>query len=132
MFDPAPADSAAAPRLVTASVAAWEPGRPYDLITCFHGLHYVGDKLALLTRTAGWLAPGGLMTADLDLASIRLPGGLPATARRRIHLQRPPPPDDPHRPGRRHAPYAYLGADDHAGPGYTGQPCVDSHYTETR
>jgi hypothetical protein len=27
-------------------------------------------------------------------------------------------------------PYAYLGADDRAGPGYTGQPAVTSYYTE--
>ena len=27
-------------------------------------------------------------------------------------------------------PYTYLGADDRAGPGYTGQPAVRSHYAE--
>ena len=38
--------------LVSAPVAAWEPRRSFDLITCVHGLHYIGDKLALLTRAA--------------------------------------------------------------------------------
>lgn len=28
-------------------------------------------------------------------------------------------------------PYAYLGADDRAGPNYTGQPAVTSHYRPT-
>jgi hypothetical protein len=102
-------------------------------------LHYVGDKLAVLTRAASWLAPGGLLAADLDLRSIRLPGGqadarrlaarlcaagfsysarrhqITRTGRARISL-----------------PYTYLGADDRAGPGYTGQPAVDSHYDEDR
>jgi hypothetical protein len=26
------------------------PVRSFDLITCIHGLHYVGDKLATLTH----------------------------------------------------------------------------------
>jgi hypothetical protein len=29
-----------------------------------------------------------------------------------------------------HLPYTYLGANDRAGPGYTGQPAVYSHYSE--
>jgi hypothetical protein len=32
------------------------------------------------------------------------------------------------RPGWVSLPYRYLGADDQAGPNYTGQPAVDSHY----
>jgi trans-aconitate methyltransferase len=47
----------------------WEPGQACDLITCVHGLHYGGDKLAVLTRAASWLAPTGLLAADLDLRS---------------------------------------------------------------
>jgi hypothetical protein len=45
---------------------------------CVHGLHYVGDKLATVTRAASWLTDDGLLVADLDLASIRLPDGRPA------------------------------------------------------
>jgi hypothetical protein len=37
--------------------------RLYDLITCVHGLHYAGDKLAALARAASWLTPGGLISA---------------------------------------------------------------------
>jgi SAM-dependent methyltransferase len=56
MFDPVPASAPV--RLVTATVLAWEPGQAFDLITCVHGLHYVGDKLAVLALAATWLTPG--------------------------------------------------------------------------
>lgn len=61
--------------LVCAPAAAWEPARSFDLITCVHGLHYIGDKLALLTRAAGWLMPAGRLVAHLDLAAIQVSGG---------------------------------------------------------
>ncbi|PPK66896.1 methyltransferase family protein [Actinokineospora auranticolor] len=114
----------------TASVLAWEPEEPYDLITCVHGLHYVGDKLAALTRIAAWLTPNGLFTANLDAASIEAPrpvrpllrqaGFTYDSRRKRISLE-----------GGRQVtfPLTYLGADDKAGPNYTGQPAVTSHYT---
>jgi SAM-dependent methyltransferase len=122
--------------LVCAPVAAWEPGRSFDLITCVHGLHYVGDKLALLTRAAGWLTPTGRLAADLDLSSVQV--GAPAATRRlRSRLRTAGFAYNPRRrqitcAGRREVllPYAYLGADDRAGPGYTGQPAVTSYYTE--
>lgn len=55
--------------LVCGSVTSWMPARRFDLITCVHGLHYVGDKLAAVTRAASWLTDGGLLVADLDLTS---------------------------------------------------------------
>jgi SAM-dependent methyltransferase len=122
--------------LVCAPVAAWEPGRSFDLITCVHGLHYIGDKLALLTRAAGWLTPAGRLAADLDLSAVRV-GGPAATRRLRSRLRAAGFAYNPRRrqitcAGRREVrlPYAYLGADDRAGPGYTGQPAVTSYYAE--
>jgi SAM-dependent methyltransferase len=122
--------------LTCAPVAAWEPARSFDLITCVHGLHYIGDKLALLTRAAGWLTPAGRLAADLDLSAIRV-GGPAATRRLRSRLRAAGFAYSPRRrqitcAGRRDVrlPYAYLGADDHAGPGYTGQPAVTSYYAE--
>ncbi|MEU7729312.1 class I SAM-dependent methyltransferase [Streptomyces sp. NPDC040724] len=78
----APAPAPAGPELLTASVADWSPYRTYDLITCVHGLHYVGDQLGLLARAASWLAADGLLVAHLDPASLRgadgpRPGGPP-------------------------------------------------------
>jgi SAM-dependent methyltransferase len=122
--------------LVCAPASAWEPGRSFDLITCVHGLHYIGDKLALLTRAAGWLTPAGRLAADLDLSAIRV-GGPAATRRLRSRLREAGFAYNPRRrqitcAGRREVrlPYAYLGADDRAGPGYTGQPAVTSYYAE--
>jgi SAM-dependent methyltransferase len=134
-FDAVPG-SVAGLELVCAPVAAWEPRRSFDLITCVHGLHYIGDKLALLTRAAGWLTPAGRLAADLDLSAVRV-GGPAATRRLRSRLREAGFAYNPRRRqitcvGRREVrlPYAYLGADDRAGPGYTGQRAVTSYYTE--
>jgi len=118
--------------LVVADVSAWRPSRLYDLITCVHGLHYVGDRLGLLARAASWLTPSGLLVADFDPGQVTGAGGLVGELRRhgfgydararRITL----------RGGREVVfPYRYLGADDTAGPNYTGQPAVRAYYTHT-
>jgi hypothetical protein len=39
----------------TASMSSWTPDHSFNLVTCVHGLHYVGDKLSTLTRAASWL-----------------------------------------------------------------------------
>jgi SAM-dependent methyltransferase len=134
-FDAAPG-SVPGLELVCAPVGDWEPTRSFDVITCVHGLHYIGDKLALLTRAAGWLTPAGRLAADLDLSAVRVGG--PAAARRlRSRLRASGFAYNARRrqitcAGRIDVrlPYAYLGADDRAGPGYTGQPAVTSYYAE--
>jgi SAM-dependent methyltransferase len=135
-FDPVP-PRAGNLDLVCAPVARWAPARRFDLITCVHGLHYIGDKLALLARAAGWLTGSGLLVADLDLSAIQLEGGPPARRRLTAWLRACGLTYDSRRhqiscTGRRniHVPYTYLGADDRAGPGYTGQAAVHSHYAE--
>ncbi|MFI6267239.1 class I SAM-dependent methyltransferase [Micromonospora sp. NPDC051006] len=135
-FDPVPAPPLNL-ELICASVANWAPTRTFNLITCLHGLHYVGDKLAVLTRAAGWLTPTGRLVADLDLSSIRLADGRPVGQRLTARLRAAGFSYDSRRrriscTGRRDArlPYSYLGADDRAGANYTGQPAVHSHYAE--
>jgi SAM-dependent methyltransferase len=118
--------------LVTASIGSWQPTGTFDLITCVHGLHYVGDKLGALARAVNWLRPGGLFVADLDLANVRVPVGGRGLAAH-LRAQRVGYDARHHRitcegPRKLELPYEYLGADDHAGPNYTGQPVVDSHY----
>ncbi|MEU5878261.1 class I SAM-dependent methyltransferase [Spirillospora sp. NPDC047279] len=115
--------------LVTASLTTWTPDAPFDLITCVHGLHYIGDKLALLTRAASWLTETGTFAASFHAGGVKAPGRFGTvlreqgfeydTRRRRVSLA-----------GRRDVafPYRYLGADDRSGPNYTGQPAVTSHY----
>jgi SAM-dependent methyltransferase len=136
-FDPTPHGRAV--RLLTASVTSWSPPRRYDLITCVHGLHYVGDKLDVIARAVGSLTGNGLFVADFDAASIRMSDGRPghrliAAALREAGLSY----DSRRRRltahGRRELrlPFEYLGADDRAGPNYTNQPAVHSYYQRRR
>jgi hypothetical protein len=124
---------------VTASVSRGEPGpgQTFDLVTCVHGLHYVGDKLGLLARAAAWTAPDGVFAASFDPAGVRherdrrsasrrvvrvlRDAGAGYDARRRLVSWRGPVGLDF---GAR-----YTGADAAAGPGYTGMDSVDSWYT---
>ncbi|MBE1484562.1 class I SAM-dependent methyltransferase [Plantactinospora soyae] len=133
-FDPPPR-TGPPPQLICAPVGGWAPTRRFDLITCVHGLHYVGDKLGLLTRVAGWLAEGGRFVADLDLRAVRLADGRPAGRRLNAQLRAAGFTVDARRrrisrtgPGTGALPYRYVGADDRAGPNYTGQPAVSSYY----
>ncbi|MEU8515652.1 class I SAM-dependent methyltransferase [Kitasatospora sp. NPDC048722] len=132
---PPDADSLPGLRMVTAALADWTPRRSYDLITCVHGLHYLGDQLGVIARAAAWLAPDGRFAAHFDPESVRWAGGASAgravvaalreagfayRARRHLLVLEG---------GRSvHLPFAYAGADADAGPNYTGQPAVASHY----
>jgi SAM-dependent methyltransferase len=125
-------------RLVETSLATWSPDRRYDLITCVHGLHYVGDKLGLVARAASWLADDGLFVGNLDLANLRLANAPEAGRRVSSDLRRAGLAYDRRKRlitclGKRAVdlPYRYLGADDRAGPNYTGQAAVDSYYRPT-
>ena len=132
--DPA-GQSSPALRLIEASLATWRPDDRFDLITCVHGLHYIGDKLGLIARAASWLTRDGRFVANLDLANLRL-AERPSTARSTATLLRQAGLSYDHRhrrvtcQGSRPVafPCEYLGADDQAGPNATGQPAVNSHY----
>lgn len=120
-------------QLVQASLSDWKPTEQLDLITCVHGLHYIGDKLGLIARAASWLTPNGKFAANLDksnllllhaadariVAQIRKAGFSYSTEHKILECV-----------GHRQVqfPFRYLGADDQAGPNYTGQPAVNSHY----
>jgi SAM-dependent methyltransferase len=122
--------------LVCAPADRFEPRRSFDLITCVHGLHYVGDKLGLLARAAGWLTGTGRLVADFDPASVRVEGQTPRQVTRQLRaagFDYEPRHRRISRTGRATVvfPYTYLGADDRAGPNYTGQPAVTSHYRPT-
>jgi SAM-dependent methyltransferase len=134
MFDPHPVP----PPLLClqeASALDWEPEQRFDLITCVHGLHYIGDKLGLLQRVAVWLEEDGMFLAHLDWRNVRLNDGRDA---RRVILKelRKHGFDYQDRKGLLHCrghrnfrlPYGFLGADDRAGPNRTGQDAVDSWY----
>jgi SAM-dependent methyltransferase len=121
--------------LVTASVVTWQPPQPFDLITCVHGLHYIGDKLSAIAHAVGTLTQTGLFIADFDVSGIRQPDGRPFGRAVTAALRRAGIDYDARRhqircQGHRQIdlPFEYLGADDGAGPNYTGQPAVHSYY----
>jgi SAM-dependent methyltransferase len=125
-------------RLLEASLSRWHPDRRFDLITCVHGLHYIGDKLGLIARADSWLVDDGLFLANLDLHNLKFADGQPAGRRVAADLRRSGLEYDRRRRrvvcrGRRvvELPYRYLGAHDGSGPNYTGRPAVDSYYIAT-
>jgi len=134
MFDRYESDLACL-RLVEASLSTWHPERPFDLITCVHGLHYVGDKLGLIARAALWLTDDGLFVANLDLHNLKISDENQSARRIAAELLRAGLEFDRRKRFvvcRNHKEvsfrYRYLGADDQVGPNYTGQPAVDSYY----
>ncbi len=58
--------------LIAADVAVFRPEQPADLITCVHGLHYLGDTLGFLESAYDMLAPDGLFLGHMDPKNVRL------------------------------------------------------------
>jgi SAM-dependent methyltransferase len=106
----------------------------FDLITCVHGMHYVGDKLEAVFKYAAILKPGGRMIANLDTRDLCDRDG--NTLARRVNrlLRRAGCEcDTRHKLIRLSADvtpfrFDYLGADDRMGPNYTKQNTVASFY----
>jgi SAM-dependent methyltransferase len=124
--------------LVTASVVSWSPEQRFDLVTCVHGLHYVGDKLGVISRAASWLRADGFFVANFDVSSVRLADGMSAGRRLSNALRAAGLAYDARRRlvtchGHRtiRLSFRYSGANDRAGPNYTGQSAVNSHYCLT-
>ena len=121
--------------LLEANLHTWEPLQEFDLITCVHGLHYIGDKLDLIARAVSWLSIDGVFKANLDLSNLRLETGKPASKKVLKLFQQAKISYNRNRHilscyGRRElfVPFIYQGADDKAGPNYTGQSAVNSYY----
>ncbi len=53
-------------QLVQCSIFEYKPVERFDLITCVHGLHYLGDKLQAIRLAASWLVSDGRYVANLD------------------------------------------------------------------
>ncbi|MDW3648897.1 MAG: methyltransferase domain-containing protein [Bacteroidia bacterium] len=117
------------------NLESWMPQKEYDLISIVHGLHYVGDKISLVERAISALSPQGLFIANLDLENIKIQAvnqpkkllssffkknKLEYNARKKIISSDKRKIDT--------SGFHYLGADDKAGPNYTGQEVVNSYY----
>ena len=101
------------------SLRVWRPDHDFDLITCVHGLHYVGDKLRLVAGAASWLVDDGLFVANLDSKNLKLADGRAGGRKIVADLRRAGLDYDSRKRllvchGRKTVslPYQYLGADD--------------------
>ncbi|MBL0745694.1 methyltransferase domain-containing protein [Chryseolinea lacunae] len=133
-YDPIPADLNSI-TLLTESFRSLSTNFKFDLITCVHGLHYIGDKLGAIQKACSLLTPGGTFVANLDLQNFKSlsqknfhkhistwlhDSGLTYNNKRHLLTAT----------GNRslNIPFTYIGANDQAGPNYTGQEVVDSYY----
>ena len=122
-------------KLLESAVEEFEPRQKFDLITCVHGLHYVGDKLSIIQKAARLLKEDGIFLANLELRNLKLvekqnshqvfsdffrQQGFAVDTRKHLLSLKDQRNFD--------LPFSYLGADDKAGPNSTGQPAVDSYY----
>ncbi len=122
-------------KLITNSVHKFTTSRKFNLITCVHGLHYLGDKLDILKRAASWLTNDGLLIAHLDLNNLWIIEGDKVKPMLKKLLS-----DTGLKYNNRTKLLSfenqqelifeleYLGADDCAGANYTGQAAVNSFY----
>ena len=122
-------------KLVQCSVFDYEPTERFDLVTCIHGLHYLGDKLRALELAVSWLVNDGRFVANLDATNLCLSES--GKGHRKIlrflrdeGFEYSPAKHLLQRTGHMElkCPFRYLGADDTAGPNYTKQPVVNSYY----
>jgi hypothetical protein len=92
-----------------------------------HALHYIGDKLSVIRKAARWLKDDGFFLANLELKNLKFAGkensrktfsdflkkqGFTINTRKHHLVLK----------GNRNfeLPVQYIGADDKAGPNYTG------------
>ena len=125
-------------QFVESAIEDWQPSNAFDLITFVHGLHYVGDKLGAIARAVSWLTKDGLFVGHLDPGNIRHRSIRSFGRRAARHLRNSGLDYDTRRrlvrcSGHRKIdiPWQYLGADDEAGPNFTGQPAVNSWYADS-
>ncbi|WP_212006667.1 methyltransferase domain-containing protein [Chitinophaga sp. HK235] len=116
------------------SLVSWTSNDQYDLITCVHGLHYIGDKLKVLLTALKTLGKQGVLIANLDLNNIKIEDDrndqclkklfreyeMTYNTRKKILMCKGPRSIDLR--------LTYVGADDKSGPNYTGQEAVTSYY----
>ncbi|MCR6640438.1 MAG: class I SAM-dependent methyltransferase [Sporocytophaga sp.] len=134
MFDPIPEECNSI-TLYAQSFFNFESEQKYDLITCVHGLHYMGDKLEAIRKASSMLNDEGLFIANFDTKCIKSiefdnnqqkllswfkSGNIEYNSRKRLITVN----------GSRNltVPFQFVGADDKAGANYTGHEAVDSYY----
>ena len=121
-------------QLIETTFENYKTDTNFDLITCVHGLHYIGDKLAFLQKAVAMLKTDGVFLANLAFANFKFTDGkskitkilrkngfeydskkhlLICKGKKKLQFD-----------------FKYLGADDGAGANYTKQAVVDSYYRQ--
>lgn len=122
-------------QLIETSFETYETLDNFDLITCVHGLHYIGDKLGFLQKAISLLKTDGIFLANLDLTNFKISNGELASGKIVKELRK----CGFEYNSKKHLitcegkkkiafKFEYAGADDQAGVNYTGQAVVDSYY----
>ena len=121
--------------LIETSFEKFQTENEFDLITCIHGLHYIGDKLKFIQKAISKLKSNGIFLANLDLANFKSKDektlgreivkslrtkGLEYNPRKHLLTCKGKKEFD--------LDFKYLGANDEAGANYTKQAVVDSYY----
>jgi trans-aconitate methyltransferase len=121
----------------TVPLTAWRPSRRYDLITCSHGLHYIGDKLRVIETAVASLTKNGFFIAHLDLDNISIANKKSSPFLKSL-FKKVLVDYNSRKKILKAAGAAilsfdlmYIGADDTSGPNYTGQEAVTSYYEIT-
>ncbi|MFK7766484.1 MAG: class I SAM-dependent methyltransferase [Mariniblastus sp.] len=138
--------------LFESPLRSWNSSQKFDLITSVHGLHYVGDKLSIISRAISMLRDKGRFIATLDLPNLRMvDSNQPNNAEKdfdfeSLFLRRgfefdsetrllsfekknSNPFESDEAPAAQHFfGLTFAGADDQAGPNFTGQEAVNSYY----
>jgi trans-aconitate methyltransferase len=71
MFSPQPSHYGHHLQMQIGSVSDWQPQTDYDLVTCIHGVHYLGDKLGFIRKVLAHLKPDGLFVFNLDVHNFK-------------------------------------------------------------
>tara|TARA_B100000609_G_scaffold194955_1_gene188270 strand:- start:131 stop:826 length:696 start_codon:yes stop_codon:yes gene_type:complete len=123
--------------IIEGSFLKWEPNDTFDLITCVHGLHYMGDKLKAIDKALSLLNQEGQFHGHFDLNECVLKNGTMCNLLKE-HLRKSSLKYNSRKriltgffPSRLQHPWTYLGASDEAGPNYTGQPSVAAYYSSS-
>lgn len=104
----------------------------YDLITCIHGLHYIGDKLHVIEKLIHSLNHDGLFIANLDTKNILIDNQAflhELFKKTGVHYNRRRKIISCSGSAKIQFNFNYLGADDTAGANYTGQEVVNAYYS---
>ncbi|OJJ22372.1 hypothetical protein BKI52_06730 [marine bacterium AO1-C] len=118
----------------TDSIIKWQSSQAYDLITCIHGLHYVGDKLKAITQLANSLDADGLFIANFDVASVFINEHSNTDQvkawfkQQNIQYQSNKKLMQTSNNAVTSFAGKYVGANDQAGKNYTGQEAVNAYY----